>query len=45
MSHASVIRLLNTFGSDHDKEVSKWSDALRRILAEANPEVSIWNLN
>ena len=34
MSHASVIHLLTTFGNDHNKEVSKWRDALRQFLAE-----------
>lgn len=34
MSHASLIRLLTTFGNNHDKEVSEWHDALRQFLAE-----------
>lgn len=34
MSHASVLRILNTMGNNHDEQVSGWRDALKQFLAE-----------
>ena len=34
MSYASVIRLLTTFGDNHDSEVTGWRDALKQLLTD-----------